>query len=186
MTPRTAAPASSAKDFRASVALSATPLTRASKGAAAVAIAAAAVLSGCQLASPVQTNVMYNAADGVPVDLGNVQIRDLVIVADTKGGPGTLSGSLINTASTPQTVTFADGQSQATAEAQPYSQEPISGTSEVVIPQVSAPPGGVVQLTVATQASGASVVTVPVVLADLYYKTLAPTATESATTTAGG
>ena len=181
MTPRTAAPATSAKVFRAPAVLGANRRTRASRAAAAVAFAAAALLSGCQLASPIQTNQPYNPADGVPVPLGDVQIRDLVIVADAKGGPGTLSGSLINTGSTAQTVTFADGQSQATAQAKPYSQEPLSGTTQVVIPQVSAPPGGVVQLMVGTQASGATVVAVPVVLPDLYYKTLAPSATTTAT-----
>jgi len=152
-------------------------------GALAAAVGAV-LLTGCQVASPIQTNVPYNAGDGVPVDLGDVQIRNLVVVADTKGGPGTLSGSLINTAGTAQTVTFSDGQSQVEALAKPHSQAPISDKAQVVLPSVNAAPGGVVRLSVATPASGASVVVVPVLAADLYYKTLAPSAgsTTSATT----
>jgi hypothetical protein len=153
-------------------------------GALAAAVGAV-LLAGCQVASPIQTSVPYNAGDGVPVDLGDVQIRNLVVVADTKGGPGTLSGSLINTAGTAQTVTFSDGQSQVEAQARPHSQAPISDTAQVVLPSVNATPGGVVRLSVATPASGASVVVVPVLAADLYYKTLAPSAgsTTSATPT---
>lgn len=163
--------------------LSALAAPRVVSGALAAAVGAV-LLTGCQVASPIQTNVPYNAGDGVPVDLGAVQIRNLVVVADAKGGPGTLSGSLINTAGTPQTVTFSDGQSQVEAQAKPHSQAPISDKAQVVLPSVNVSPGGVVRLSVATPASGASVVVVPVLAADLYYKTLAPSAgsTTSATT----
>lgn len=175
MTPRSAA------GGRSLLAIPAVRPTRAARGAA-TALLVAAALAGCQLASPIQTDEPYNAADGVPVDLGSVQIRDLVVVAEKKGGPGTLSGSLINTSGTTQQVTFSDGQGQATAEARPYSQEPLSGEQHVVLPAITGEPGGVVRLSVATVDAGTNVVEVPVLLAHLYYSTLAPTVTSTSQT----
>ena len=89
------------------VALKGIPVTRVLTGAT-ISVAVLA-LSGCQLESPIQTNVPYQPADGVAVDLGDVQVRDLVIVTDAKGGVGTLSGLVVNKSAEPVTVTFATG-----------------------------------------------------------------------------
>ena len=61
----------------------------------------ALLLTGCQIISPRQTDVMYAAADGVALDVGDVQLRNLVVVADTKGGPGTLSAAVTARLSNP-------------------------------------------------------------------------------------
>ena len=62
-------------------------------------VAGAAVLalglSGCSLNSPVQTDVDYPAADGVGLSLGDVQLRNVAVVATTKDGPGTLIGQVV-------------------------------------------------------------------------------------------
>jgi len=75
----------------------------------AATVASAAVLSGCQVMSPIQTTVPYQAANGVAVDLGAVQIRDLVVVSRAKGEVGTLSGMVVNTSAQPITISFAAG-----------------------------------------------------------------------------
>ena len=77
----------------------------------AAALAGVVVLSGCQVASPIQTNVPYQPADGVAVDLGDVQIRDLVVVSGAKGEVGTLSGMVVNQGASRVTITFATGDS---------------------------------------------------------------------------
>ena len=148
------------------------------------AAAAALGLSGCQLTNPLQTEQPYTPADGVAVDLSQVQIRDLVVVAEKKGGPGTLSGSVVNEGGQQVSVRFA-GEGGANAEVQvpAYSTERMSGTSQVTLSTVNAEPGGVTTLQVTTQGAGTNIVQVPVVAAQGYYQTLAPTAAPSTSAT---
>jgi hypothetical protein len=65
--------------------------------------------------SPIQTSVPYQPADGVAVDLGEVQVRDLVVIAGAKGEVGTLSGMVLNNGTEPVTVTFATGTTSTTS-----------------------------------------------------------------------
>jgi len=65
--------------------------------------------------SPIQTSVPYQPADGVAVDLGEVQVRDLVVIAGAKGEVGTLSGMVLNNGTEPVTVTFAAGTTGTTS-----------------------------------------------------------------------
>lgn len=140
------------------------------------AAAAALGLSGCQLTNPLQTTQPYTPADGVAVDLSQVQIRDLVVVAEKKGGPGTLSGSVVNRGGQQVSINFA-GEGGATADLQvpAYATERLSGTNQVSLSTVNAEPGGVTTLQVTTQGAGTNIVQVPVVAAQGYYQTLAPT-----------
>lgn len=138
-------------------------------------------LSGCQIFSPVQTSLPYQASDGVPVDLGEVQIHDLVVVSAAKGSPGNVVGQVVNTSGSAQTILFADGGSaKASAQVPPHTTERLAGGKQVILPSMPVPPGAVISLQVATQASGVHIVQVPVLGPDLYYKTLAPSATPSA------
>jgi hypothetical protein len=159
------------------------PLLRPSRRRLAVAVAGSALaLSGCQVMSPVQTDEVYMPADGVGVELGVVEVRDLVVVSAGRDQPGTLSGAMSNTSSEAQRVGFAlqDGQPVFT-EAKPYSQERISGDSQVQLPAVPAEPGDTVTLTVQSESAPAVVVTVPVVPATGYYETVSPTAAPTTT-----
>ena len=147
--------------------------------ALATSVAAAAVLSGCQVMSPLQTTVPYQPADGVAVDLGAVQIRGLVVVSRARGKAGTLSGMVVNNGTEPVTITFAaaaPGDSvlaQAPAETQTRLSG-VAGTAPVTLPSIDAAPGDIVTLTVSTPAGGASEVSVPVLLPDGIYATITP------------
>ena len=148
----------------------------------ATSVAAAAVLSGCQAMSPIQTTVPYQPADGVAVDLGAVQIRDLVVVSRAKGEVGTLSGMVVNNGTEPVTVSFAPAAAAAPggsvmAQAPADKQTRLSGvpgTAPVTLPSIDAAPGGIVKLTVSTPAGGASEVSVPVLLPDGIYASITP------------
>ena len=146
-----------------------------------LAVAAAALgLSGCQVTNPIQTDKPYTPGDGVAVDLSQVQIRNLVVVSDRKGGAGTLSGSVVNRGGQSVTVNFAgEGGASANLQVPAYGEESISTTSPVTLSTVNADPGGVTTLQVTTQGAGTNIVQVPVVPADGYYATLAPTASPS-------
>jgi hypothetical protein len=148
------------------------------------ALGAALALSGCETQSPIQTNVAYVATDGVPVDLGSVQLRDLVVISDGKDKPGVLSGAIINTGSTEQRVAFATDSSQPVFTTIPaHSVQQLSSPTQVQLPSVPAP-GDVVRLRVESPSSPAAVVTVPVLAPQGYYSTLAPTPSSSTTTAA--
>jgi hypothetical protein len=146
------------------------------------AVGAALALSACQTQSPVQTDSTYQPADGVAVDLGPVQLRDLVVISDGKDKPGVLSASVSNTSGDAQRLAFALPQGQPVyAETKAYSEERLSDTSQVQLPSVPVNPGDVITLTVQSPAAPAAVVVVPVLPASGYYATLAPTAVPSTT-----
>jgi hypothetical protein len=145
----------------------------------ATALAAALSLSGCQVMSPIQTSVSYQPAEGVAVDLGDVQIRDLVVVTGAKGEVGTLSGMVVNNGTEPVTVSFAAAASGSpvSAVAPAKSQTRLSGiegTKAVTLPSIAAGPGGILKVTIGTPTAGASEVSVPVLAPDGYYATITP------------
>lgn len=150
-----------------------------------VMVGAAVALSACQTQSPMQTNYTYNPADGVPVDLGAVQVRDLVVVSSGQGKPGVLSGSISNTGNDTARVAFALPNAQPVyTEAKPHAQESLAaGSAQVQLPTVPVAPGGVVTLTVQAPQAPTAVVTVPVLSANLYYATISPSGNASSTTT---
>lgn len=151
-----------------------------------VAVAGAALaLSACQTQSPMQTDVPYVAADGVPVDLGSVQLRDLVVISGGKDKPGVLSAAVSNTSGEAQRLSFALPQGQPVyAEAPAHSERRLSDATQVQLPAVPVNPGDVVTLSVQSASAPAVVVVVPVLKASGYYASLAPTATPAASPTA--
>jgi hypothetical protein len=146
------------------------------------AIGAGLALSGCQTQSPVQTQVPYNAADGVPVDLGAVQVRDLVVVGEGRDKTGVISASVSNSGGTEERIAFAlPNASPVYATAPPHATVRLSESQQVQLPSVPAAPGDVVTLTVQTASAPTAVVSVPVVPASSYYASLAATAAPSPT-----
>lgn len=151
-----------------------------------VAVAGAALaLSACQTQSPIQTDVPYVAADGVPVDLGSVQLRDLVVISGGKDKPGVLSAAVSNTSGEAQRIAFALPQGEPVyAEAPAHSERRLSGDTQVQLPNVPVNAGDVVTLSVQSPSAPSVVVVVPVLRASGYYATLAPTSAPSPTGTA--
>ena len=149
-----------------------------------VAVAGATLaLSACQTQSPIQTDVPYVAADGVPVDLGSVQLGDLVVISGGKDKPGVLSAAVSNTSGDSQRIAFSLPQGEpVTVEVPAHSQRSLADGSQVQLPSVPVEAGGVVTLNVQSQSAPAVVVVVPVLKPSGYYATLAPTAVPSTAT----
>lgn len=139
-------------------------------------VGATLAMSACETQSPVQTEASYNPADGVPVDLGAVQLRDLVVISSGKGKPGVLVASMINTSGSEQKVMFQTGGSASPvyASAPGNSVERLSGTTPVQLPSVPVSPGDVLQMTVQTPTAPAVAVVVPVLSPHGYYATVTP------------
>ncbi|GAB2519962.1 hypothetical protein [Paramicrobacterium agarici] len=86
-----------------------------SRFAAIVVLAAAVALgtSGCGLLAPQATTIHYDASDGVSGSVGDVDVRNALIIAGEDGAVGHLVVTLINngTSSHSVTIEFADGTS---------------------------------------------------------------------------
>ncbi|MGZ4636686.1 hypothetical protein [Oryzihumus sp.] len=149
--------------------------------------AGAVALSGCQTQSPIQTQFAYQPADGVGVDLGSIQVRDLVVVSSAQDQPGVLSGVVVNKGGQPVRVTFATANGgQASVEAAPGKGTRLENSTIVdpaILPKVATAPGGLLPIEVSTPEGGAQNVKVPVLLPQGYYQTITPPATSGATST---
>ena len=146
-------------------------------------VALAAVTTGCQATSPVQTDQQYVPADGVPADVGQLALRDLVLIGDGKGTV-VISGSAVNLG--PQDLTV-----QIAAQADPNAATPPTGSEVQLRPReqvslatkglqlsgVTAKPGGIVPVTVTSSSGGTTVVKVPVLPATGHYATVTPAPT---------
>lgn len=144
---------------------------------AAVLASSTALLSACQVISPRQTDVIVDTGNGVSVDVGTVKVRNLVIVADKKGGPGVISAAIGNPTADDQTVTFGfqDGGAPAQTTIPAYETANVSvNGSRVQVTNVPAEPGAMVTLQVATKSGGPAPVQVPVLPATGEYASLAP------------
>jgi hypothetical protein len=147
---------------------------------AALALAAVLTLGACATRSPMQTTEPYSPADGVPVDLGSVQVRGLVIVSKAKGEAGQLVGQVVNnsTKAAKLTITTAGG-SPVEVQADPGST--TLGTDEQVsLGAVGVAPGSTVRIGVTSDAGGSAEATVPVLAPTGYYSTITPTADATA------
>jgi Predicted solute binding protein len=167
----------------------AAPASRSRRTAAVVGgVAVAALASGCMVFNPVQTDVPYEPADGISAEVGNLAIRDLLLVGGG-GQTAVVSGAVINLGDEPIRVQVV-----------PQDQAASGGGSEVAVgPRghvnladkglrfegLAAKPGTIVPVAVTAQPGGTTIVDVPVLAATGPYATLTPAAggPEATTTT---
>ncbi|WP_153396146.1 hypothetical protein [Ornithinicoccus halotolerans] len=143
-------------------------------------------LGGCQLTSPMTTDMSYDPADGVSAAVGSVTVSNLLVVAESEGGPGRVSGLASNAGAEPVTVTIAleDRTEVATIELAPSQTvrldgEPLpllsaEGTEPVSIEEVSVPPGAFLTLRVGVEGGDTVSAAAPVLPPDAPYTGLAP------------
>lgn len=145
-------------------------------------LAVATLASGCMVFNPVQTDVPYEPADGVSADVGQLALRDLVLVGG--GGSVVVSGSAINLGNEPITMQVAPqaggGASASGSEIELKPREQVLLTTKgLQLDGIEAKPGTVVPVSVTSTPGGTTVVQVPVLAATGAYETItpAPTAT---------
>lgn len=148
-------------------------------------VALAAVTAGCEVNSPLQTQVSYQPADGVNANVGKVALRDLSLIGD---GNGTVvvNGSAFNDGQQDVTV-------QISPQADPNAATPPTGSELQLKPyeqvslaerglqlsQVSAKTGRLVPVKITSNTGGTTVVRVPVLPTTDYYSTVTPAPTGS-------
>lgn len=156
---------------------------------------AAVTLSACQWTSPVVTMKSYDPADGVSTQIGSLHLNNVLVISNSKGGPGNVVGLAVNGAAAPAQIsvsTLEAGQSGGTGA---QISVPANGTAQLTpaqdkalaLPSVDVPPGAAVQLLIRT-GGGQAVLDVPVLPAEGVYAKLgpagAPKPTAAAPTTA--
>lgn len=143
--------------------------------------AATLLLTGCSATNPITTQDDYAASDGSHVELGDLRLGNLIVLAAGQGEPGAVIGSVTNDAGEATRVTIA----VAGAEAGTFR---VDGRTTVLLGQedgetlevesVEEPPGAFVDLTVTSDA-GSTTVGVPVLDGTLpEYADAVPSGTE--------
>jgi hypothetical protein len=149
---------------------------RAASALRATALAGTILLaSGCAVFSPVQTAFDYDSADGVPLTIEGLDLRDLAVVVPAKGETGIVVGQAVNRGTSAVEVTFAvkGAPTPATVAVPASSGKTLSDAATgVEIPGIPVAPGTMVEMTVTTDQAGANIVKVPVLPNIGYYKDL--------------
>lgn len=151
------------------------------RAALAAAALGSTLLGGCAVFSPVQTDYVYQPADGINASFGDLDLRGVLVVADAEGGPGSVVGQLVNngTESVDVSIGTADGPAPEPVTVEPGSSLSLGEDSSVTLASVPAAPGAVVPLQVSTPATGVNVVGVPVLPALDYYEDSKPSTAPS-------
>jgi hypothetical protein len=164
----------------------------------AVTVLATTVLAGCQFVTPQQTSESYTPSDGVNGTAGDVSIRNAFLI-DGAGDTASLIGVLSNNSDAQTTVTLAwtsttgaesksvvvpsNGLISLTTDPTKLDTSVTSDSSEVLLDDVAATPGGLFRVSFTTSGGGKSLDLPVLTGSQSQYATLVPTATPTPTPT---
>ncbi|MBD8044694.1 hypothetical protein H9638_12830 [Arthrobacter sp. Sa2BUA2] len=164
-----------------------TPKNRTRTAAAAGVIALSLLgATGCSAVNDQATTLEYSPSDGIVQDLGDLQLRNIVLVSDGDGDPGRLLGTVANTSSEPINLELSIGGSDLSWNIPAggkviYDDAP---QSEVLVASVNVIPGTGIRAE-ATAASETATLNIPVVDGQVsYYQDYLPTAEATPTSEA--
>ncbi|MGJ7441114.1 hypothetical protein [Aquipuribacter sp. MA13-6] len=147
----------------------------------AAAVAAGLLLGGCSFTSRDLTLEPYAPSDGLQVDLGEVLVRNVLVVSEGSGAPGVLSGALVNRGDEDAVVQVEVGATLA--EVDVAAGETVfmgpSGEQEgelVLVEAVDTVAGGVIAVGFTDPASDSATLEVPIVLPEGPYAEITPPA----------
>ncbi len=145
----------------------------------------ALAVSGCSYINPQSTAHIYSPSDGVRTDLGNLELRNILVVSSGENRPGRVIGAVFNTSDSEITLTItgsADSRTRIAVKAHGdyYLNE---STDASILSSVSAMPGANETLSLSQDGSAgpkAAELTVPVLDGTLTeYKRYIPTPSPS-------
>jgi hypothetical protein len=166
-------------------------------GAAVIAVGLMLALTGCTFFTPQATLIPYDASDGVALNVGNIQMRNVFVVSE-KGTNANLVGVIINTGKTAETINIqytshTGGTATSVTEhvslaASPGPKSTISfgnpGVPQLVFRGDDVKPGALLKLFVQYGSVSGRTVLVPVLdNSQASYATLAPSPLPTATPT---
>lgn len=156
-------------------------------------MAAALTLSACQYTSTIQTDRPYEPADGVSSQIGDLQVRNLLVVAGEKGGIGNLVGMTANPTDRAGQVTFTVAGGKPIRVNVPAQGSAQLSTPDTLVPAgtINVMPGDLVPVEVSSPTGGTTTMQIPVKYPQGPYEEYAPKGwtpkpEPSQTTTQGG
>ncbi len=150
---------------------------------APIALAAAVVLgaTGCSMISPQATQIEYAASDGINLNVGDLDVRNALIIADEDGEDGNLVVAIVNTTSDSQTLQLeihTTGAPITESIRVPANSTVSLGTADtdpLLLEGIDTMPGATLEVAFSASGSGAVLGTVPVLDGELpQYSDLAP------------
>lgn len=132
--------------------------------AAVLGVAAALALSGCQYTSTIQTDRPYEPADGFSTQVGDLQVRNLLIVAAEQNGTGNLVGRTSNPTDRDAQISFSvQGGTPVQLEV-PAQQSVQLSTPDRLVPAgvIKVIPGALVPVEISSPSGGTTTLQVPV------------------------
>lgn len=147
---------------------------------AAIGIGAMA-FTGCSAINQQSTTMIYSASDGVRLNMGSLELRNVMIISDEAGGPGRVAGTFYNTSDSDITLTISGASgSQTEIKVSPDVPTVLNAANDsYVLSTVAEAPGAVEKVELKAGSETASL-KVPVLNGTLNeYKDLVPTASPS-------
>ncbi len=148
----------------------------------------ALAFTGCTAINPQSTTMIYSASDGVRLDLGKMELRNVLIISEAAGEAGRVTGSFYNQSDSDITLTFS-GTAGSQTEITVKPGVPVILNSEndaATLSTVEQPPGSVesIQLRTSGAESNTATLQVPILDGTLQeYKDLVPTTAPSSEAT---
>lgn len=145
---------------------------------AAIGIGAMA-FTGCSAINQQSTTMQVTLSDGVNLNMGQLEMRNVLIISEAAGAPGNIVGTFYNSSDSDITLTLNGSQgAQADVTVAPGTPTVLSvDSARVELDPVSEAPGAVEKLKLSTSAGESKELTVPVLDGTLAeYKQMVPTA----------
>ncbi|WP_449374584.1 hypothetical protein [Arthrobacter psychrolactophilus] len=151
---------------------------------AAIGIGAMA-FTGCSAINEQSTTRVYSASDGVRLDLGQLELRNVMIVSEAADAPGRVAGTFYNQSASDLTLTISGAAGSQTDIVVKAGTHSVLGTTgdEHVLSTVANAPGSMepLELRLSGASSETASLKVPVMDGTLKeYKNLIPVVTPSA------
>ena len=169
-----------------------TAMNRGQRGKLAMATAALGIgllsVTGCGYINPQQTSAQYSASDGTRADLGPLELRNFIIIADAEDKPARVIGAVYNTSSEDVVLTIkgADGAQAQVPVKQNSSTMLNDSTDAAILSTAGGKPGSMAEVTISEDGTNKDAMfKVPVLDGTIVdYKTYLPTPEPTAPSTA--
>jgi hypothetical protein len=160
---------------RSTVAASRRPVPRALALTTAVTVSAT-LLGGCSLWSRDLTLEVYAPSDGLQAELGEVLVRNVLVVSEGSGEPGVVSGALVSRAEQDTDVLVEVGGTSEVVSVGAGETVFMGGPEgeQVVVEAVEEAAGGATEVRFTTADEGAVTMVVPVQLPEGPYEEITP------------
>ncbi len=147
----------------------------------AVAVAAGMLLGGCSFTSRNLTLEPYAPSDGLQTDLGDLLVRNILVVSEGGGAPGVISAAVVNRGDADAVLVLEVGGSVSELEVGPSETLFLGPTGDqdgetVLVEAVDTVAGGVVEVRLSDPASDSATLEIPVVLPQGPYAEITPPA----------